>query len=371
MVEQGIDALVMQASNDWLGGTVRWFTDVPACNGYPVTVIFPQSDLMSVVEMGPFEGHLALDGSDSRWRGASDVHFSPSFTSVVQTADYDARIVGEILARRGYRKVGLLGGGALPRSLVDAVDNAVAGRGEVVDATDMVDRIKAIKSDEEVALIRQTAAMQDAVFSQLLKTIRPGMRDVDVAAAAWHHAQTLGSEQGIILGGSAPLGEPSTFVGRHFQGRTLTPGDHLSVLIEVNGPGGYYTEIARTIVLGQASNELLEGFAAVHEAQNAALRHMRPGTASATIAAAHDSFMQSLGLPTERRLFSHGQGQDMVERPLIRRDEPMKLQSGMCVAVHPGYETRSQFAVICDNYLIGPEGPGVCLHATEKKIFEV
>jgi Xaa-Pro aminopeptidase len=209
------------------------------------------------------------------------------------------------------------------------------------------------------------------VFAKLLETTRPGMRDSDIAAAAWQHCQLLGSEQGIILGASAPLGERSLFLGRHFQGRTLGRGDHLSILIEVSGPGGFYTELARTIVLGRAPGELLDGFAAAQEAQNATLRHMRPGAACGEIAAAHDSFMQSLGLPVERRLFAHGQGYDMVERPLIRADEPMALRAGVCLAVHPGYETSAQFSVICDNYMIGPNGPGKCLHRTEKKIFEI
>jgi Xaa-Pro aminopeptidase len=60
----------------------------------------------------------------------------------------------------------------------------------------------------------------------------------------------------------------------------------------------------------------------------------------------------------------------MVERPLIRRDETMTIAPGMCLAVHPGYQTSSLFAVICDNYLIGENGPGECLHRTEKRVFE-
>jgi Xaa-Pro aminopeptidase len=81
--------------------------------------------------------------------------------------------------------------------------------------------------------------------------------------------------------------------------------------------------------------------------------------------------MRKRGLPPELRLYSHGQGYDMVERPLIRRDETMALAAGMNLAVHPGYETPEIFAVICDNYLIGADGPGACLHRTEKKIFEL
>jgi hypothetical protein len=52
------------------------------------------------------------------------------------------------------------------------------------------------------------------------------------------------------------------------------------------------------------------------------------------------------GLPPELRLYAHGQGYDIVERPLIRRDETMAIETGMNLAVHPGYETASIFAVL-------------------------
>jgi len=167
------------------------------------------------------------------------------------------------------------------------------------------------------------------------------------------------------------VGIRSPFMGRHFQGRKLSGGDHLSLLIEVNGPGGFFCEIARTLVLGKASGELLEGFNAVKAAQDHTLSLLRPGTTARTIAAAHDAYMISHGLPPELRLYAHSQGYDMVERPLIRRDETMTIAAGMHFAVHPGYETDSIFAVICDNYIVGHDGPAQCLHRTEKKLFEI
>ena len=109
----------------------------------------------------------------------------------------------------------------------------------------------------------------------------------------------------------------------------------------------------------------------MRELQTETLARMRPGALCRDIAAAHDDAMRRRGLPPELRLYSHGQGYDMVERPLIRRDETMALAAGMNLAVHPGYETPSVFAVICDNYLIGADGPGDCLHRTAKQIFEL
>src|SRR5262245_66353085 len=102
--------------------------------------------------------------------------------------------------------------------------------------------------------------MQDEIFARVLARIRPGMTDNDVTALAQYEGRLLGSEQGLFLGSSAPLGQASRFLDRHQQARRLKPGEHFSLLIENNGPGGFYTEIARTIVLGKASNELIDGF---------------------------------------------------------------------------------------------------------------
>jgi Xaa-Pro aminopeptidase len=209
------------------------------------------------------------------------------------------------------------------------------------------------------------------VFAEVLKEIRPGLRDIDVTAIAQRKGQLLGSEQGIFLGGSAPVGTRSPFVPRYMQGRRLEKGDHLSLLIEINGPGGFYTEIARTIVLGKASSELKEAFASVKAAQAHSLSIMKPGTQVRDVFASHNAYMARNGMPAETRLYAHGQGYDMVERPLIRQDDDMTLRQGMCLAVHPGYETPSLFAVICDNYMIEADGPGGCLHHTEKRLFEI
>src|SRR6185503_7149693 len=65
MAERKIDALVMQNANDWLGGYVKWFTDIPATNGYPKTVIFHAGDPMTLIEMGGFGAVRKLGGKDA------------------------------------------------------------------------------------------------------------------------------------------------------------------------------------------------------------------------------------------------------------------------------------------------------------------
>jgi len=371
MAERRIDALVMQNNNDWLGGYVRWFTDTHLSNGYARSVIFPASDLMTVVDMGPRGGRRKIDSGDEANRGVGEMIFTPAFTNVAYTDEYQAELVAAELKRRGYRTIGWVGNGAMPHKFVARIERELEGKAKFVDATEFVDRLKALKSDEEMQLIRMAAEMQDEIFNRVCRKVRPGMRDNDITALAQYEGRLLGSEQGLFLGSSAPLGQASRFIDRHQQGRTLKPGEHFSLLIENNGPGGFYTEIARTIVLGKASNELIDGFESMKDAQAHTLRLLKPGASCADIAARHDDYMRSHGFPPELRLYAHGQGYDLVERPLVRADETMNIEADMNLAVHPGYETNSIFAVICDNYLIGPDGPGECLHKTPKQVFEV
>ena len=369
MAERNIQALIAYGTEDWLGGHARWFTDVPTHNGYGRTVVFHADDLMTVIDQGSFGRRREFAGKDVYHRGVGEMIYTSFFSSVHYTTGYQGDIVREVIQKRGYKTIGFVVPGTMPHQLVQSVTRDFEGL-TVVDITDGIDRLIAIKSEEELKLLRESAIMQDAVFDKVVKTIKPGMRDVDVTAMANAEGWVRGSSQGIYLGGSAPLGKPSFLMGRHFQDRTLQKGDNLSFLVEVNGPGGYFTEVGRTIVLGKASRELLDNFAAAKEAQDYSAGLLKPGASCRDVAKAHDDFMKSKGLPPELRLYSHGQGYDMVERPLVRADEPMKIEAGMCLAVHPNYELPNLFMIVCDNYIVGANGTER-IHKTERKVFEV
>jgi Xaa-Pro aminopeptidase len=224
MEARNIDALVMQNASDWLGGYVKWFTDVPAHNHYPRTVIFHRADLMTVIEMGAADRRLKVDGQDELNPGVGEFAFTPSFFSISYTHDYDGVLAAEELKRRGYKTIGWVGKGALPFALVNPVEQRLSGA-SFVDATEFVDVLKAIKSEEEIALIRRAAAMQDAVFAKVVKKIAPGMRDSDLSAYAQYEGELMESQQGVFRGSSAPLGKPAILRGRHFQGRVMGRGD--------------------------------------------------------------------------------------------------------------------------------------------------
>jgi len=77
------------------------------------------------------------------------------------------------------------------------------------------------------------------------------------------------------------------------------------------------------------------------------------------------------GLRPETRVYAHGQGYDLVERPLVRDDEPMKLQANMNISVHPAVGSDRLWVWVCDNYLITGAGVSECLHETPQEIFEI
>jgi Xaa-Pro aminopeptidase len=370
MEMRGLDALIMQNSNDWLGGYVRWFTGVPANNAYPRAVIFYGPGDMMVVEQGPEGGVSQASGQQLALTGVREVRTYPSYTSAYYSVAYDAALVEDMLSERGARQIGWVNPAGAYFGFAKEFER-LHGADRFDDVTDEIDLAKSIKSAFERDLIRKTAALQDDVMEEVAGFIKPGMRDFEVAAFAQYEARRRGAEQGIFLGSSSPRGTAAVFRSPHMQGRTIEYGDVFSLLVETNGPGGFYTELGRTFSLGQPESDLVLAAQNAADAQAYSLERLRPGVSSADVAAANDVFMAKLGRPAERRLYCHGQGYDMVERPLIRSNEGMVIQQDMSIVVHPGYITDAVNALVCDNYLIEAEGPSECLHRTSKKIWIV
>jgi Xaa-Pro aminopeptidase len=365
-----IDALVVQNSSDWVGGYIRWFSNQPATNGYPSSLVFPLEGGMSFIEQGPFGGERQSRPAELAASGIARRLTTPSYPSVGYSGAYDAEIAAAELERLGAKTVGFVAPASMYHSFGRALGEALKGV-DIVDATDMVDRIKAIKSAEERSLIRLVAAMQDEVMQRVREFIRPGLKDFEIAAYAQYVGQQLGSEQGIFLCSSAPWGQAASFRPRSMQGRTLERGDIYSLLVENNGAGGYYTELSRIFVLGTARPELIDAHAAVLDAQRFALSLLKPGSYARDIYAEHNAYLKQRQMPEERRLSVHGMGYDMVERPLIRDDEDMTIEEHMAIVCHPGILNERMFVHNTDVYLIEARGPSQCLHGTPKQIFEV
>jgi Xaa-Pro aminopeptidase len=372
MEREQIDVLLMHNNNDHMGGYVKYFTDLPATNGYPLTVVFPRDDLMTLVSQGPFGGvsNPASNGDGVR-RGVKQWLTTPSFTSCNYTASYDPELAAKALAPYAGGTIGLVGIAQMSFALVDYLQKNRLSNTRFIEAADLVDKIKAIKSPEEQDLIRRAAAMQDGAMRAAFAAVEPGLRDRDVAAIAQCYSQRHGSENGIYLCASMPPDKPVQFSQRHYQNRVIQEGDTIALLVEDSGPGGMYTELGRSCVVGKASAELKDEFAFALEARKYNLALLKPGAACKDIFEEYNAFMRKNGRPEEKRLHCHGQGYDLVERPLIRQDDPTHIASNMNIVVHPTYIRGRVLSWVCDNYLIGPNGPGERLHRFPEAITEV
>jgi Xaa-Pro aminopeptidase len=370
MARDKIDVLVMQNNNDHMGGYVKYFTDMPATNGYPVMVVFPRDEEMTVVCQGPFGGHEHPGANDPVWRGVKQVLTTPSYASAHYTKDYDPELGAKALAPYAKGTIGLVGTYQMSYAAVDYIRRTFPSA-NYIDATEMVDVIKVIKSPEELELIKRAALMQDGAMRAAFNAVKPGMRDTDVAAVAQHYSQTQGSENGIYLCASMPLGHPSKFGQRHVQNRVIQEGDQIALLVEDSGPGGMYTELGRSCVVGKVPQQMKDELAFVIEARKMTLDLLKPGASCKDIWDAFNDFMRKNGRPEENRLYCHGQGYDLVERPLIRNDEPMPIQPNMNIVVHPTYLHRGYLNWLCDNYIIGGNGPGDRLHQFPEEVVEV
>jgi Xaa-Pro aminopeptidase len=371
MAEEKLDALVIQGACNMVGtgGYFRWFTGVSPIGSYPQTVIFPRDGLMTLVMHGPLGGDHDLQGEEAMLPGIGHRLTTPMFPGIGYCNAYDADLTAGEIKRRGYRAVGLVGlnhmlygsGAALVKQL-DGIS--------VREATEIVDPLKAVKSVEEIRWIRQTAALQDEVLTRTLPHIKPGMKEFEVMAFSQYQAQLLGSETGYYLGSSSPAGRPAFIRPRPQQGRALGQGDVMFWQAENTGPGGFFVHMGRVVVLGKAPQELVDAFGIAVEAQDWTVRRLKPGAPAREIFAEYQSYMRGRGLQEETRLHCHGQGYDVVERPLIRHDESMILAANMNIGIHPSWVTKSLFVTVCDNFLVGASGVER-LHKTPREIIEL
>jgi Xaa-Pro aminopeptidase len=367
MAAAGLDALLIHGTNDYLGGYVRWFSDIPATTGYPTTIVFPAVGDMRIVSQGRF-GLDAPPPPNSPYRGVGRLIGAPGYASAHYTARYEGEAVAKALADFPGAAIGLVGT-TLPARLFDHL-RAACPRARFEDASDLVDAIKAVKSAEEIALIRRAAEMQDRCIAAVRDRIAPGMTDLEVTAIAEQAGRSMGSEQGIFLAASAPPGQSALYGIRRYQNRRIEAGDQISLLIENSGPGGYYTEIGRTFVLGRADPALRDAMAFVVALQDETIAAVAGGDGVDAVWARHNARLVGTGHAAEARLYCHGQGYDLVERPLIRFDEPMAPAPGMNIACHPTIAEPDLFMSCCDNFLLTDTG-AERLHATPRTLIEI
>src|SRR3546814_14041167 len=110
-----------------------------------------------------------------------------------------------------------------------------------------------------------------------------------------------------------------------------------------------FCEVMRKISFGEPAPGLVRACEQAVAAQEHTFSLMKAGVACSDIYAEYRKYMDDKGLAADTRLYSHGQGLDLVERPLIRHAETMVLRAGVNMTAHQAVFVVPIFFLLCDN----------------------
>lgn len=147
--------------------------------------------------------------------------------------------------------------------------------------------------------------------------IQPGRAVDDVIKEIWYAQMEAGSEEQQI---SIGFGQPgAVHYSQHSWGNT---------------------DLRRFLSIGTVLKAYLEAHAIVMEARRLMEEHCKPGLLPKLALKACDDYLVSAGCPAEALVCGHGQGLDLLERPVFRPEEVTKLDEGMIVCLHPTAKTK-------------------------------
>jgi Xaa-Pro aminopeptidase len=284
---------------------------------------------------------------------------APQEAGGVATVEVDQKSVWDRLGRvlAGLPQ-GSLGIEAHSVTVKDAGRIGGLTRSRVVPAADHVERLRAVKSPEEVGSIRAAAELAHEALDEVLPTIRVGQTERDIGAgleaalrrrgSEWHPFPTI-----VASGPRSALPHART------SARPVGRGDWL--LLDFGAQvDGYCADLTRTVVVGAPADERQRTvYDLVRCAQGRALQHLRPGmTGREGDALARDviagrgfgeAFGHSLG---------HGLGLEVHEAPRLSPTSDALVPLGAVVTVEPGVYFPGWGGVrLEDDLYLGADGP--------------
>ncbi|MBW3660360.1 MAG: Xaa-Pro peptidase family protein [Gemmatimonadetes bacterium] len=231
-----------------------------------------------------------------------------------------------------------------------------AGGHEPTGVKGWIEALRSVKADPEIEAIRRAAAVVDAVFEDVLDSIRPGIAERELAAEVDRLLARQGSE-GRAFETIVAFGSRSALPHARPGARTLESGE--VVLLDFGAVvDGYHSDLTRTVACGEPGKAVRELHAVVRRAQGAALEGLRPGmTGPEADALARDVLEEAGHAERFPHSLGHGLGLEVHEAPRLSRKSEDRLESGMVVTVEPGiYEPGRAGIRIEDDVLLTPDG---------------
>ncbi len=247
-----------------------------------------------------------------------------------QTID---RLLADIVLELGVVRLGVDG----DHLSVNRLSALAALMSEVilVPLPNPVQQLRQVKDADEIATMRRACALVDRAFERFLEVVRPGVREIDVAAELEFWIKARGAEDRafdtIVASGvrsALPHGRASE--------KEIERGDFVTLDFGAR-IDGYNSDLTRTVVVGPATARQREVHTAVLKAQQAGLDAIRPGASGRDVdAAARASFAAAGMLEHFPHGLGHGLGRVVHDHVAFSQRSELILQPGMIVTVEPG-----------------------------------
>jgi Xaa-Pro aminopeptidase len=235
----------------------------------------------------------------------------------------------------------------------------------VVDCQQLMLDAREIKSQDEIMLLTQAAAMVDGVYQDIVEALKPGIRENQIVALANKRLYEMGSDQ--VEAVNAISGERCNPHPHNFTDRLIRPGDQAFFDI-IHSFNGYRTCYYRTFSVGSATSSQRDAYRKAREWMDAAIDMVKPGVATDEVAAvwpAATDFGFADELSAFGLQFGHGLGLGLHERPIISRlnsmTEPVELKEGMVFALETYCPASDGFSAarIEEEVVVTADGPRI------------
>ena len=237
----------------------------------------------------------------------------------------------------------------------------------LVPAQSLVDELRAAKDEEEMEHMRQAQRITDAAFQEILKFIKPGMTEQEVAARLVYELLRLGGERVSF--------DPIVAAGPNGSKPHAVPGD---TVIE-NGmfltmdfgcvSGGYCSDMTRTIAVGQPSEEMVRVYDTVLQAQLAGIAAAKAGATGREVDAAARKVIDDAGYGKYfSHSFGHSLGLEIHEAPNASPASEVPFPVGAVISAEPGIYIPGKFGVRIEDVLFLNEAGCEDITASPKEL---
>lgn len=238
---------------------------------------------------------------------------------------------------------------------------------ELLPMEGIVEKIRVIKDESELQLIKKAAEIADKAFEHMLKFIKTGMTEREIGLELEFHMKKLGATDlsfpSIVASGvrsSLPHGEATDKVVNKGEFLTLDYG----CVYE-----GYCSDMTRTVVIGEPSEKMIEVYNTVLEAQERALKAYRPGASAIDVDETARGYIREKGYGDYfGHGLGHGVGREIHEAPSVGYRSTEKLKTGMVVTDEPGIYIPGFGGVRVEDLLVITENGSEVLSKSPKQL---